>query len=257
MKLYSAIVTAITLMVLVTIGSGVAYGLTWEMGLKAGVTNSRLTGDPVTIWLGEGDVELMGAVDDYKVGFIGGAYARVDFNNFFGIQAEILYAQKGGKGPSKGTAVVTPPNRDPLKSTFEGTLTLQADYIEVPVLAVFSVKSGESGRLSLRGLIGPTFSYNTSAKMRLEGEAFNATLPLDEQWITVDESKDAGTQVVDFELGALMGISISYAFKGMEMLLDVRLGHGLTTIDNTANARSTYNSGVDLMAGVAIPFGSR
>lgn len=255
MKLHSATMAAITLLVFVALGSGVAYGITWEAGLKAGVTNARLLGDPVALWLGEGENELAGAIDDYKLGFVGGVYTRVDFNDLFGIQAELLYKQKGGKGPAKGIAVVTPPNTVPLESNFEGTLTLQIDYIEMPVLAVFTFKPGENGRLSLRGLIGPTFAYSASAEMRLEGEAYNATLPVGEQWITVDERKDAGPAVENFEVGALVGLSIAYAFERMEMLLDVRWGRGFTTIDNTVSGRSSYNSGLDVMAGFAIPFG--
>lgn len=257
MKLHFTAAAALTLLVLVTLGGGAAYGITWEVGLKAGITNSMLAGDPVSAWLGAGEAELSGAINDSRIGFMGGGYARADFNDFFGIQGEILYKQKGGTGPSKGTAVVTPPNQVPLESTFDGTLTLAIDCIEMPVLAVFTLKPTEDRRLSLRGLVGPMFSYNAAAEMRLEGHANVPTLPLDEQNIVVDERKDASPQVKDFEAGALIGVSVSYTIGGIEMLLDARWGRGFTTIDNTANGRSTYTSGVDLMAGFEIPLGSR
>lgn len=257
MNLHSVKLTVLTMAVLASLAGGDAYGITWEVGLKAGITNSMLAGDPVSAWLGEGDAQLAGAIDDSRIGFMAGGYARADFNDFFGIQGEILYKQKGGEGPAEGTAVVTPPNQVPLESTFDGTLTLVLDCVEMPVLAVFTLKPTESGRLSLRGLVGPTFSYNAAAEMRLEGQAYNPTLPLDEQSFLVDEAKDAGPWVEDFEVGALIGISISYAYAGMEMLLDARWGRGLTTIDNTVNERSSFTSGVDLMAGFAFPLGSR
>jgi hypothetical protein len=120
MKAPCAAAVAVTLAAAVASSVGTAYGTTWEFGVKGGITNAKLTGDPVSAWLyeedSEGAAELSGAVDDYRLGFIGGAYARADFNGFFGIQAELLYKQKGGEGPVEGTAVVTPPNQVPLES---------------------------------------------------------------------------------------------------------------------------------------------
>ncbi len=257
MKLHFAIMVAIASIAFVAFCGGGAYGITWEVGLKGGITNARLTGDAITLWIGEEEDELAGAIDGYKLGFVGGGYARADFSDLFGIQAEILYKQKGGEGPAAGTAVVRPPNSVPLESTFDGTLTLQIDYIEVPVLATFTFKPDKDGRLSLRGLVGPTFSYCASAEVRLEGQAHNPTLPLDDQNFLVDETKDADAWIEDIEVGALIGVSVSYAFSGMEMFLDARWGRGLTTIDNTTNDRSSYNSAVDFMAGFEIPLGSR
>jgi hypothetical protein len=242
-------------MIIVLLTAGAAYSVTWEAGLKMGANSARLRGDPVSLWVTGDASELAGTVGDYKLGFIGGLYARADFNDYFGIQAEVVYTQAGGEGTVAGSAIITQPNQIPQLAEFEGILKLHLDYVQVPVLAAFSFAADDEKRVMLRALVGPTFAYCASAEVQLTGEASMEMPDTNERLASVDERRDAGDYVENVEIGAIIGFSISYALDNVDIVLDARWGRGFTTIDNTTNGRSTYNSGVSIQAGIAIPFG--
>lgn len=255
MKPYSGMVVAVTLMILVSFGAGAAHGISWEAGLKGGVASADLQGDPVSLWLGEGETQLAGSISDAMLVFVGGLYLKADFSELFGVQAEVLYKQKGGEGAASGTAIIENPNRVPEAVEFDGTLSLHLDYIQVPVLAVFSHRPGEGGRTTFRAYAGPAFSYGVSAEMRLEGTATTPLNPYYDDGVAIEETQDVGPQVKDFEAGVIIGGGFSYSFGSMEMFLDARWERGFTTIDNTTTGRDSYNSGFELTTGFAIPFG--
>jgi hypothetical protein len=104
-------------------------------GLKAGLNVSDLTGDNLP-----GD-------HSPRLGFIGGGFANVALTPMFSVQPEVLYTQKG-------------------VSTDSETTEINADYIEVPVLAKFTVPATSTG-LMIGAYAGPAISFrvkeNTSA----------------------------------------------------------------------------------------------
>jgi hypothetical protein len=74
--------------------------------------------------------------------------------------------------------------------------------------------------------------------------------------VSVDETRDADAIIENFQVGGVLGFSISYALDKVDLVLDARWGRGFTTIDNTTAAEhDSYNSGINIQAGVAIPFG--
>ncbi len=115
-----------------------ASDLRWHAGLKGGADWAKLIGEPVSLWLGDGqDSQLAGAVGDNKVGFTGGGFLTVFFNDFFGLQTELMYVPKGGQGTASGAIVFYPPGDNPRPAFFDGEVYAYLDYVEIPLLAVF------------------------------------------------------------------------------------------------------------------------
>jgi hypothetical protein len=246
---------AVVSLFVIMLAASAAYGVTWEAGLKLGANQSSLTGDPISLWATGDNSQLAGSVGEYSLGFIGGGYVKANFSDFWGIQAELQYTQMGGEGPVTGTAIFYPPNLTPEEVEFDGTLLLHLDYIEVPVLAVFSFRTSKESPLVLHGFFGPTFAFLTSAEVELKGDATVGTPGIDQQVKGIDQTEDAKPYVEDFHAGGIVGGSLSYSLDRIDILLDVRWGRGFTTIDNTTTARNSYNNVFSLQAGIGIPFG--
>lgn len=77
---------------------------------------------------------------DYKLGFAGGVFLAVPIGQFFGIQPELLYSQKGYK--SSGSIL-----------GFDYKLTRTSNFIDVPIL--FALKPSSMVTV----LLGPQYSY--------------------------------------------------------------------------------------------------
>lgn len=72
----------------------------------------------------------------------------------------------------------------------------------------------------------------------------------------VEERNGVGWKTKDYQPGALIGFSVSYALEKVDPFMDARWGRGFTTIDNSGNELSTYNSNMALMAGFGVPLGN-
>ncbi|APG59382.1 porin family protein [Christiangramia salexigens] len=105
-----------------------------SFGIKAGVNFASLNGD---------DLDDL----DGRTNFHLGALAEFGLSETFSIQPEVMYSGQGAK----------------LKESGE-ELTIQFDYINVPVLAKFYATEG----LSLE--VGPQFGFNINSKMEFDGD---------------------------------------------------------------------------------------
>jgi len=108
-----------------------------SFGAKAGIYSSNTTEIP-TGWPGTA----------FRNGFAGGVYMDYAFNRFFSLQPEILYVTKGLDGGFKS-------------SGFNASYSGRFDYIEIPLLAKFTV-AGKS-RFSPYFFAGPDVGINLSA----------------------------------------------------------------------------------------------
>ena len=97
----------------------------FHLGLEAGLDSASFANSDASNFQGS------------RVGFVGGGFLTLGFGGF-GIQPEVLYIRKGGQSLS-------------------GTSDVALDYIEVPVLAKFSLGLPE---INPAILIGPYFSTN-------------------------------------------------------------------------------------------------
>ena len=99
------LILSITLLVSLALSAQASAELKWEMGVKGGANWGKLTGDAVSLWLGGDDSQLAGSIGDSKLGFNGGIFAAAFFTEFFGVQVEAMYNQKGGQGIASGTYI--------------------------------------------------------------------------------------------------------------------------------------------------------
>ena len=100
-----------------------------QFGLKAGVNFSNVY-----------DSKNQEFNADFKAGFVVGAFLAIPITEYFGLQPEILFSQKGYK--STGTVLTIP---------YEYTHT--TNYLDVPLL--FALKPSEHVTL----LAGPQYSF--------------------------------------------------------------------------------------------------
>jgi len=229
--------------------------LSWEVGVKGGVTWAKLTGDAVSLWLGGEDAQLAGTVGDNKLGFNGGIFAAAFFTEFFGVQVEAMYVQKGGEGVASGKAIYHPGYDNPRDVHFDGTIYAYADYIEFPVLAVFNFDATEGSKVRLRGFAGPVFSQNIRAEARLKGTAYVEAQDTNNRTQSIDERVDIGERVKNFEFGLMFGGAVYWDIGNVDLVIESRWQKGLTTLDNTTYYRDVKTSNVSILFGFSYPFG--
>jgi hypothetical protein len=229
--------------------------LRFEAGVKGGPYWAALRGDPVSVWLGGDDGQLAGTIANYQTAFSGGAFVTMFFNDIFGVQAELMYAPKGGEGTAAGQIVFYPENDNPRPAFFNGTVSADLDYVEIPVMAVLELEASESGKLRVRGLAGFTLGFNVHAQSRLEGTAEIRMQDTSKRRYSVDQTEDIGSRVKGQEFGLIFGGAVYYDIGKMDFLVESRWERGLTTIDNTTLYRDVRTSNVSLMFGLSYPFG--
>lgn len=227
---------------------------TWETGVKAGWQGAKLRGDQIGLFLSvPPQIDVAGPIGDQVNGFAAGAFIRRNFNTMFGLQLEALYSQKGGTGAVTGTVEYTPENNQTYTGDIDGDLTLSLDYIEVPVLAVFSFEADE--KFSLVAELGLSFAYNTNADLELAGTAtFNH--PSYTQTIeNFEQSQNVGGNISDFDLGGVVGAGVEVALNKYVLYFDARMSFGLMSIDDSGE-KSVHNDVISVFAGFGIPFGA-
>lgn len=209
----------------------------WELGLKAGVSSTKLSGDDTkyeeTI---DADNYYKSDTSDMKVGFVGGGYATMHMNKKFGLRLEALYFQKGGKGTAEGAD-------GGFAFTADETYTL--DYFELPLLAVFSIPAGTSGTFDI--FAGPAFAFNVTAKQKSEwtGEGDSGT---DEEDIEDIKSSD---------IGGVLGVGFMFGMDSLNLFADARWEMGFSSIvDVEGEDVDIKNQAFAFMIGVAFPLAS-
>jgi hypothetical protein len=165
----------------------VAAAQGFEVGVKGGFTFADIPNYAELIDDEGGNPEM-------RVGAVVGAHLGFTLGRVIGLQTEVLYKQKGLKASAP--------------AGIEEAITLKLDYIEVPVLLRF----GAMGRNGLQFLVGPSFNFNTRARVVLEG--------------MFDEDEDVADEFEDFELGLVVGAG----YYGSPLIVEGRYEEGLTDI---------------------------
>lgn len=246
---------ALTILVSIIFSSAAYAQLRWQTGIKGGANWGKLRGDAVSMWLGGEDSQLAASLGDAKLGFEGGAFLTVFFNEFFGIQGEVMYMPKGGEGTASGYIIFHPDYDNPRPAFFNGTAYAYLDYIEFPVMAVFEFEATEGGKVRVRGLAGTTFAFNVHAQARLKGRAEITMQDESTRYQDIDERMDIGERVKQFEFGLIFGGAVYWDIGKVDLLIESRWERGLTSVDNTTLYREIYTSNVSLMFGFSYPFG--
>ncbi|HMD68879.1 MAG TPA: porin family protein [Chitinivibrionales bacterium] len=167
-----------------------------------------------------------------RAGFCGGAMGAVLFTANIGVQAEVLYAQKGktSSGDNAGTSF-----QEEWKS----------DYVEVPVVCRLSYPLKMSRVL---GYAGPSFSYLLSSsytKSTQSDVSGNSTAVTDTR-----ESTSA------FDVGLALGGGMEFDIRTGEIIFDLRFTPGFITTDGRDNVRrlDTKNYLITFLIGYAFKF---
>jgi len=180
------------------------------LGFGAGIRSSSISLDP-----DDGDF-----LQDSRSGVSFGGFVGIPISETFRIQPGLNYAQKGAADTEDGVDVA-----------------LELDYVEVPILGVFSVPSDGPVGLHLFG--GPVLGFEVGCT--LSGEQGGVSVDFD------CDADDAGIDTKSFDLGVALGAAVSYATsETMSLFVSGQYGIGLTNIaddpdgesDDTAKNRS-------------------
>ncbi len=249
---FSAVRIVIISLLLVAMMAGSGFAAKkWEIGVRAATNGARLRGDDVGIFIDFNDLRVAGALGDYNWGFSGGLMLKRNITEHFAIELDALYSQKGGKGTVVGDMLVEYPGEVYRPADINGTLTASLDYIECPVLAVFSFPAEYN--IILEALVGATFAFNLFSETRFQGQAQVRYEDNSVDNVEVDQRRDISNIIKSFEAGILIGVGVRIPTSYAEWVFDARWGGGLTTIDNTTRYRDVKNSYFQFGIGIMVP----
>ena len=146
--------------------------------------------------------------NNIRTGLSVGAFGNYEINNWFSLQAEANYDQKGGKS--------------------ENTVN-KYDYITVPVLAKFSLGKSDKTKLKFNLNVGPYAGFLLGAESEVE-----------------DVTVDLKDNTENFEIGAIAGFGMKYPIANNNIVFDLRLGLGLNSYDKNDSDPSNKYVGVTL-----------
>ena len=152
-----------------------------------------------------------------RFGAVAGGHIAFALGGIVALQAEALYTQKGFKASAP--------------SGLDQNVAFTIDYIDVPVL----LRLGPAGGNGLQLLAGPSFNFNTAARVVLEG--------------TFDSEEDIKDEVEDVEIGLVVGAG----YYGPMLIVEGRYVQGLTDISNFPEfgEKETYrNRSFQVMVGI-------
>ena len=203
------------------LSTGVVIALAWvlsvssvaqtkvEVGLKGGASFARFQGEDISY-----DV-------DTKNGFTVGGFLIVNVNDYFAIQPEILFIQKGTNGSVSAFEFSYYG-----VSYHEGYWEDRLSYLEAPVL--FKLKIPTNARVEPSLYTGPSFAIKLEAK-----EKWESTLS-DSNGVLLyhgSGTEDISKRIKDIDFGFVFGGELKINVKFAKIVVDARYALSLTHID--------------------------
>jgi hypothetical protein len=221
MKRFTHILTAVALALVFATSQAFAQSL--SAGVKGGVGFANLGGDV------EGT--------ESKTGFSGGVFFGVGLHEYFMIQFEGQYVQKGAQETEDGI-----------------DLKFKLDYIEFMVPATLTIPI-ENSPIMPRLYAGPALAIEASCGFSAEGPGGSPSI--DVACDQVSEATDGGvddikTKSTDF--GVFFGGGLDIAVGNGAITLDVLYNLGLSNI-NDASDEKAKNKNLQILAGYRFFFG--
>jgi hypothetical protein len=151
-----------------------------------------------------------------KIGFVGGAGLEIGIiENFFSVQPELLFIQKGEDFDTRGV---------------ETKATL--NYLELPVLAKVSF-----GSHAIKGYLnaGPSLAMGLTGRQKVEGGEQSG-----ETGIRFGDASSDGRRYVDnrFDFGLQFGGGVGIGLGPGSVIADVRYGLGLTDLNDDNRSKN-------------------
>jgi hypothetical protein len=201
---------------------------------KAGITiaNASLADDN---FLEDGKSSLMGFTAGLGFNF------PVTEDNFFSIQPEFLYSQKGFSSAANGIV------------NYNGDYRL--NYIEVPLLAKINF-GGEAVKLYVNA--GPSVGYLLGGRVKGSGNLLGiAGTSINEPLEFTDSPNPFSFNQLDanrVDIGLNFGGGLGYSLGGPVIFADVRYNMGLTDYNRDSKSK---NQVFAITAGLQIPLGGQ
>lgn len=181
------LVASVCLLVSATAGAeGVSFGI------KGGFAVSGITETPEEWEEGK----------SLRPGLVLGVMMPYSWDNGFSLQAELLYAEKGA-----GVKVY--------EGYFDIDVTLNVNYIEIPLLAMYSFRKDHSFRPNI--FAGPFFAYALSSELKAAIGIFSAGI-------------DFSSLTHVTEWGVILGGGFGVETKSGVFTFDARYTRGLTNV---------------------------
>ncbi len=165
-----------------------------------------------------------------------GGVLNVGLNDYFSIQPELLYVQKGSKATMSFSE-----NFEGGEYTFDGSAEAKLSYLELPILAKASF-----GNENLKGFItaGPTFGYWLNGKMKVNAterysDDFSEFEESYSEQYDVDFDNDDDGEENRFETGASFGAGLGYKLGAGMLNIEARYTLGLSSINETSEEDDT------------------
>ncbi len=212
-----------------------------ETGFKGGASFARFQGEDISY-----DV-------DTKNGFTFGGFLIVNVNDYFAIQPEILFIQKGTNGSVSAFEFSYHG-----VSYHEGYWEDKLSYLEAPVL--FKLKIPTNARVEPSLYAGPSFAIKLEAKEKWESTFSDSNGVL---LYHGSGTEDISERINNVDLGVVFGGDLKINVKIAEVVIDARYSLSLTHIDagvivfhskvGTHGFRDMKNRIIAITAGLAFP----
>lgn len=220
------------------------------IGGKAGINIASFDWDDATA---NSDL-ITGAVITPQVAFV----SVFEFADWFGLQAEIQYVQKGAKitFDCENCTVNTQNGQQVTLSSLEQNVSYRSNYIDVPLLARFKIGSEN---FAFTGLLGPSFGMALSGRQKF----YQRTVPL----VNNNGQQQAGEASVlndveklrfdkdynRFDMGVIGGVGLAIGAGPGAVIFDARYVLGLTNmVKNAGLTEKTQNRGFQIGAGYIV-----
>ncbi len=192
------------------------------VGLKGGVNFSSWYGAEVQqVTDASGTTETLDPYEDCsrKTGLNIGGFLGIKLSEWFEIQPEILYSQKGMKKLFSRKMIPNQP------SSWE--VTNKIGYLEIPLLFKISLHSLFGINIgNLLFYTGPVYALKTELDMSIEADGFQESIPSKEKQILNDCTRKSDFCVT-------VGVMDIFGKGRIKLIADFRYTHGLIEIFDT------------------------
>lgn len=221
------------------LGAGMLYAQV-SVGLRGGVNFAKATFDVETMDL-----------ENVNKEYLPGAYitlpVEVQLGNFFALQAEPAYIQKG-INLNQETEVDDESGHIIM---YDADLTTRINYLTLPVLA-----KGFLGNENLRvyAVAGPEIGYALNGKHKMEMSLTNGDKTTEEIEEDIDFDEE---EISRFDFGMLFGAGLQIKAGPGSVILDGRYNLGLYDIDRGEEFETEMlNRGIGVSVGYMLPLGN-
>lgn len=146
--------------------------------------------------------------NNIRTGLHLGVFSNYSVNNQIQLQLEANYDQKGGKSD---------------------IYIAKYDYVSVPLLFKYSLGKSDQTALRFNVNAGPYAAFLLKSEIEKN-----------------EETTDLSEQTENFEAGAILGFGMKYPVGKNNLILDLRLGLGLTDFDKTNSEPNNKYIGISL-----------